>query len=32
MVHETVEFNDDLKKAKDKKKEAETPDNEEGEE
>jgi len=32
MVHETVEFNDELKKAKDKKKEAGTADSEESEE
>ncbi len=31
MVHETFEFNDELKKAKDKKKETDTADSEEGE-
>jgi len=32
MTHETVEFNDELKKAKDKKKEADNADTEEGQE
>ena len=32
MTHETVEFNDELKKGKDKKKEADSSDTEEGEE